>query len=1079
MHQGLLVIAHCEIRPGEPEDELKDMADWAGWDPGALEDVEGLNKLNPDIHEPAPHGQHDANHKDLSLEEGTVEPSSRTESMGSLHRTGLITWSTEEASVPCVQSVRWSWVNFSSDYTQQRRLCPVLLFQVLRLEEDMRIPGQGRIAGGKECQRLPSCQETLICVKQRVYRDVHPLDFTAGSDIRHACYKFAKKRAVTVAVACGTEKYTIKSQSPCPNGTPDCQLVMYKLSTRPVYRQKQKIFTALQWRCCPGHSGANCEEMGFHKPTRENSEQNDYQMFGGPLYEAQQPDAENQTSPSIEDYEHIPHAGHPHHHFERRGDVKDPGLSAARIRDPHVPYPQTPYLQDSLLPILKESVMSQLHPVLENFNRTLERLFQEVQGLQQDMAQLRHDHRKGRVAEPLELGGEDHNSQEAVEVKMWESLKKVEEVEAQFHSHRNELETKLHEQQTMLHYNLTNFKTDMDEQKEVQKIWHENKIHPIQSHESAAVWEAITRLDNKVINNTMRLGALTEGQEQGNDNIRELQNGWRDLDEKILQTGRNSQVQFMETGLEVEAAKVTVLDRISEVSNNMSVLQRALQEMETDVDYLYTEYYKNISSASGDCDCVALGTSVMQLEQTVANVNNIANENKLARESVAQEISNNRDSGAWIPSVEDLKIGLLNVQRSLAFEQEKSRLLQHNVTQLQASFQGSQQDIEMLQEQDRAMVEKIQHLHSIFNTLLQDAIRHSEVLEILLREEVLEFMDWPHQEQRRYAIPELIDKIKDMQKQINAHSLSLASMLNSATPQLTAADEPSMLADWASGGTKRKRGDNPFQELQEYSDTDFWTLEKTVKELKANIKHLEEHRCSSCNNTETAATCGMVVELRGQMESLRKDLETHIGIFKSIFSNAEGFADAEGSVDLGKLLALIRRKEGKQLQNKKTNKADKRTAHTREEANLRGKRDAALESPGLRQLPDSPVMFLSSNTDGANDSGTILFENLVLNHGQVYTPKTGIFRAPTSGVYLFVVTLDFGSGPSLAQLKRGEDVVASLRQNARKLGAPATRICILEMVQGEELRLELTQGSIERNNPQDNTFAGLLMLQTT
>lgn len=36
----------------------------------------------------------------------------------------------------------------------------------------------------------------------------------------------------------------------------------YKLSTRPVYREKQKVFTALLWRCCPGHGGKNCEDNG-------------------------------------------------------------------------------------------------------------------------------------------------------------------------------------------------------------------------------------------------------------------------------------------------------------------------------------------------------------------------------------------------------------------------------------------------------------------------------------------------------------------------------------------------------------------------------------------------------------------------------------------------------------------------------------------------------------------------------------------------------------------------------------------------------------------------------------------------
>lgn len=128
-----------------------------------------------------------------------------------------------------------------------------------------------------------------------------------------------------------------------------------------------------------------------------------------------------------------------------------------------VPYLESSYANHyGLLPILKEAVMSQLQPVLENFNLTLERLFQEVQGLQRDMAQLRHDQGQGRVAEPLEVGGEEHNLPEAVEDKVRESLQKLEEVKAQFHNHRHEVEARLHAQQTMLHYNLTNFKMDID-----------------------------------------------------------------------------------------------------------------------------------------------------------------------------------------------------------------------------------------------------------------------------------------------------------------------------------------------------------------------------------------------------------------------------------------------------------------------------------------------------------------------------------------------------------------------------------------------------------------------------------------
>lgn len=470
---------------------------------------------------------------------------------------------------------------------------------------------------------------------------------------------------------------------------------------------------------------------------------------------------------------------------------------------------------------------------------------------------------------------------------------------------------------------------------ELQRVWPEKSPDP-QPHDNTAVWEAITRLDNKVMNNTIEISALTEGQEQVIQNIEDLQSTQRDLEERITETSREYQIKYMETGLEVDAAKVSVLEQIKELSSNVSAVQGALQDMEIDVDYLYTQYYKNTSSSAGDCNCLDLRASVTQLEKSVSDVMEIANENRMARQTDAKMSDNN---GAWVASVDDLKQGLLNVQKSLAFEQEKSRMLQHNMTQLQTSLLGSQQDIEALQEQDRAKVDNIQQLASTFNTLLQDAIRHSEILEVLLGEEVLEFMAWSHQDKRQYSIPALRESIKDMQAQINGHSLSLASMLNPVAP---AADEPSVLDDWARSRQRLELS----EEQPEYSDSDFWMLEKTVKELGARIRQHEDRRClSCCNCTKSAAAAGVEVRLEEEVATLRKNLEVHLEVFNSIFSNTERFVGSEASVDLDRLSALLKRKEAKQ-HNKKQTKRPKRGL----QGNIRSRRDASLESAGMNCL---------------------------------------------------------------------------------------------------------------------------------
>ncbi|KAI4894277.1 hypothetical protein NFI96_016295 [Prochilodus magdalenae] len=916
---------------------------------------------------------------------------------------------------------------------------------------------------------------------------------------------FVHKRVVTLAVSCGTEKYTIKSQSRCPNGTPDCQLVMYKLSTRPVYREKQKIFTALLWRCCPGHGGKNCDEIvtdgsvsepkdsstsrrlhpggleiqhaGSERGIRnENVEQNDHDSPSGSLYLSSR---ENQTEEHGYDYAHSSHDGH-EHHYERADSY---GVDDERTEPP----PEAPYPNPELLPIhyLKDAIMSHLQPVLDSFNLTLERLSQEVKGLQKEMAELQLQHM---------LEGE------------------LEEVRMQLSLQHDEMKERLHAQEAMLHYNMTNLKTDMDvkfkrnqktlqtslqslnsslselrqEQEQLeeglQMIWTPARI-PTQElpQEDSAVWEAITRLDDKVINNTVRLNALNEEQVKTSQNIEHLQRVSKNLEERIAQTDRKNEDSYNEALLEVDNAKATVQSYVDDKVSNITTL---LQEMEDDMDYLYKQFYKNISSDTRHCDCEALKSSVAQLKKDVADVTMLANENKLALDSAEKDRIDSWRNGDWRSSVEDLKFGLQNVQNSLALEHEKSRRLQHNVTMLHASLSGSQLDIEALLRQNRTTATEIRRLSNLFNSLLKDVLRHTEVLDILLGEEVLVFMEWPAKNQEGFSIPTLKDNIKDMQEQINKHSQSLASMLNSDPPEDTAADEPAMPSEWTSMDLKRRQRRQRFAPLSEalsdYTEVDFFTLEKRVELLREQVLKLEEQRSRPCCNCTKGGAPGDVQDtLQTELTTMHKRLEDHLRIFRAIFTNTDGLTGSEATVDLDKLSALIKEKDTKQQRKRQKKRADRRLDQPGEHIQLRSKRDASLETAVLSQLPDSPLIFLASRRDGVNVSGTVVFETVSLNRGQMYSSKTGTFRAPTPGVYLFVLTLDFGPGPSLAQLKRGEEVAASLHQSQKKPAGPATRVCLLQLEQGEELQLEIVQGTLEPSNPQDNTFAGLLILQTT
>uniref|UniRef100_UPI003AB05484 EMILIN-2 n=1 Tax=Centroberyx gerrardi TaxID=166262 RepID=UPI003AB05484 len=72
---------------------------------------------------------------------------------------------------------------------------------------------------------------------------------------------------VSCAVVGGTESFVQPEVSPCPLQQPNCaQQVMYRTHFRPMYKIGYKTVTELEWRCCPGHQGHDCNELKDIKP---------------------------------------------------------------------------------------------------------------------------------------------------------------------------------------------------------------------------------------------------------------------------------------------------------------------------------------------------------------------------------------------------------------------------------------------------------------------------------------------------------------------------------------------------------------------------------------------------------------------------------------------------------------------------------------------------------------------------------------------------------------------------------------------------------------------------------------------
>ncbi|KAF7649893.1 hypothetical protein LDENG_00134530 [Lucifuga dentata] len=787
-------------------------------------------------------------------------------------------------------------------------------------------------------------------------------------------------------------------------------------------------------------------------------------------------------------------------------------------------------------------MMSQLQPLLQGFNVTLQQVSRQVEDLSRDVAQLR-SRQPGAGLQTGAFGRPepDEGAEERFDAKLDEVFQQVEEVRRQLERQRVVMEEQLHSQHAMLHYNLTSFKTDVDlKQKRNQKML-QLSLHTMnatlvdlkldqdqlaedlqavlsgrfspagtpppapplpqttpppawQPPDTSALRKTIERLENMVVNNTVKVGGLQQDVAVASGGVQQLRRSFKDLEERIVQTGRNSQIQFMETGLEVEAAKVAVLSRVEELAGNLSQQSERLQEMDVDVDYLYTALYKH-SNTSGDCDCGTLQAAVTRLERGVANVTELANENRLTLdESSEGGVGQWGGASDWEPAVEALQHGLQQVKESLVFEQTRTRTLNHNLTLLSGSMAASLAEVSGLQEAERRLKEEMKHLSSSFTSLLKDAIRHSDVLELLLGEEVLEFLDWPISDQEAHSIPALKEQLRNMQEQ-----LSFTSLLGRTTGGLRRRS--------SSGGPARERQLllHPEGRRLDYKGDggNLWNLEKTVEQLGVKVQQLEEKPCSACDNSSAgkkgAPPGGMEAKMKAELMWLKRGLEEHLRTFKNVFSNADVLEASNATLDLYKLLQLLKSKD--QKKEKKKEEAEVKRGGGGGgggRGSYRNRRDTSGLSHISSKPSDVSLLFLSGSPPSVQDGGVILF-GPSMNGSLVYSDG-GAFTAPVDGIYLFVLTLDLSPGPAHVGLRRRAGLFvltldlspgpAHVGLRRRAGGAfislhweevmeagPITRLGLLHLREGEELQLELREGVWAES--QDGVLAVLLLHPAT
>ncbi|NXE21708.1 MMRN2 protein, partial [Ardeotis kori] len=918
---------------------------------------------------------------------------------------------------------------------------------------------------------------------------------------------FMESRLVTYIEACMKEKYIINSQQPCLNGAPDCQKIMYRTALKPVYQVKQKVLKSLQWKCCPGFIGEDCEQ---HDP-------NFTLVPGNQLEGHEEEESSNHMSTPVESREMLEVIQNHeallddlqsdiHQAVSNLGDLQrvfeNNGTSMVLEVNQSNSDLQERLLQQVLLPHLENFLRKHFNPMWASFNRSLQNLSNVVRNLSHDVeANKKSIERFQGTTVPKkefqELGTK-------FESKVQENIVKVDQV-------KRDIENQLQMQQASIHHNLTTIKADTDTKLK--------KFHKIQQSHFLA-------LNNSIANMKQEQNNLENEFETLKKNLTELSSHHGPKDENTQLTirqindilaGHAKQLKELYMESDVAFQNIAILERwFKELKKNISkyrpedltitlmekslimeekaAMERQISELNYTLSNLQ-ENYSDLLRYMEECNCQRISSDTDVLEEDFKNAtyslegtqSNLKDMKHL--ESVFRDLLRNE--------IEELSSAFPSIHQSLNLRQEENRQLQLQVT-------AFSEDIGFLKKKDEEIRHHIMYLNSSFGSLLDDAMRHEAALEALLGEEFMEILFEEDPSILVSSVFQLQESLRHISDKVQEQNVTLESLIKRFHPlekgqqnnhdAHTSPKHPKEETQTSStlGEVSSQRSIVEHMEpnyeaakddsLDSSAYNDIITLKNDIKHLSLAIKRHESRSDMNlcCNHTiaNVIEPLNISVEiLSAGLATIKQKLEEHLMIFKKLFGSNEELVASNVSLDVTKIQSMltkkVRRQQKGQDKQRDKKKPEKHRANTQMISGRNTMQTELLEK-------DSLVAFHVGFSERKDKEKTLRFNETYLNYGNSYFPEHGYFKAPHKGVYLFVISVEFSSGPALGQLSFSSGYKKPLSSSQRKTpnGNTMTTFAMAEMEKGEKVCFELLQGSVVKRSPPGTTMGGFLIFKT-
>nr|XP_010991664.2 multimerin-2 [Camelus dromedarius] len=893
---------------------------------------------------------------------------------------------------------------------------------------------------------------------------------TGRDPIRRNWCPYQKSRLVTFIAACKTEKFIVHSQQPCPQEAPDCQKVkvMYRVAHKPVYQVKQKVLASVAWRCCPGFTGPDCQH---HDPTAvpepEDVAESLQELWDGPVsFEAGHPAAE--VSNMVEEQEH------------RLGDLQNdihqvadslPGLwkalasnltaATTEANQTELEFPGRS-LEQVLLPHVNTFLQVHFSPMWRSFNQSLHSLSQAIRNLSLDVEANRQAIR--RVQESAVARADFQDLGAKFETKVQENAQRVGQL-------RQDVEDRLQAQHLSLHHSLSEVQADVDARLKkllkAQESLGANGSLVLAAAGAAArpEPESLQARLGQLQRNLSALHLVTARREeelqstladmkatlaQHVEEIRELYSESDETFDEITKVQRQvEELQVNHTAL--RELRVILIEKSLIMEENKEEMERQLLELNLTLQHLQGGHADLIKYVK-DCNCQKLYFDLDIIREGQRDTTRALEETQVSLDERRQ-----RD-GSSLQALSGRVAALDQAVEAQRAEGERARA---DAARLRSQLRALGGEVERARAAEGEIRSEVGKLHSSFSALLEDALRHEAV-------DGRPLSGRSDGGDDRGAGP---GPLPLRYEQIRAGLLDAASGLQEqALAWDTLAARVAALEQASGAGGQGERLE-PSRDAWpgEVVGTDPEGLAQELQRLSADVE-----RVGQCCEASGASSLNSSLEgLRGALSTAERGLEQHERLFHSLFGNFQGLVDANVSLDLGKLQAMLSRKGKKQQKDLEARRRrDGKPVEPLEDAHVNVKGPALWEA-------GSPVAFYASFSEGTATLQAVKFNTTYINIGSSYFPEHGYFRAPERGVYLFAVSVEFGPGPGTGQLVFGGHHRTPVHTTEeRRGGSMATTFAMAELQRGERVWFELTQGSVMKRSPPGTAFGGFLMFKT-